>query len=365
MQLDMHYYGTYAMARAAGLKKKVCKIIATAAQFVDDNAEKESVVLGDGARLDVEATAHHAINIKNIDEADQRQIWVPFHFLPGGEGDGYTQRLVCKRDSKIAKEMINFNLSLLDQPFVLPLIGITAHVYADTFSHYGFSGVSSRTNKIVNDSIEFHSDLKPEIKKYILGKAKEFQSNYPEGGFFQNIKSWFAESASGALGHGAVMTYPDRPYLKWDFIYEKNEETKVRCKLRDNPKTFLDGCSKLHEMFVRVAQGDESLSDTGAFTDFSKIEHVVQQILNVQAPKQGRIDAWRNAAKNGELFKLGEEEIPPYRQNSWHNNRENLKREKDSRRTAALPVFRYYQAASIHRTNILRHLLPERKLIVA
>ena len=38
MQVDMHYYGTYAMARAAGLKADVCKIIATAAEFVDDNA---------------------------------------------------------------------------------------------------------------------------------------------------------------------------------------------------------------------------------------------------------------------------------------------------------------------------------------
>jgi len=35
----MHYYGTYAMARAAGLNRGASIIIATAAQFVDDNAE--------------------------------------------------------------------------------------------------------------------------------------------------------------------------------------------------------------------------------------------------------------------------------------------------------------------------------------
>ena len=182
----MHYYGTYAMARAAGLKKEVCETIATAAQFVDDNAEKESVEFRDGARLDVEATAHHTINVKNLDREDQRQIWVPFHFLPGNEGDSYTQRLVCKKDSEIAQEVIKFNLSLLDQPFALPLVGITAHVYADTFSHYGFSGVSSRANKIVNDSIEFHS-LDPKIEEYIKDKAKEFESNYPKEGVFFGI----------------------------------------------------------------------------------------------------------------------------------------------------------------------------------
>ncbi|WP_153307144.1 DUF6765 family protein [Desulfosediminicola flagellatus] len=359
MQLDMHYYGTYAMARAAGLKKEVCRVIATAAQFVDDNAEKGSVEFRDGGRLDVEATAHHAFNIKNIDRADQRQIWVPFHFLPGNEGAGYTQRLTCIKDSEIAREMIDFNLSLLDQSYAIPLIGITAHVYADTFSHYGFSGVSSRENKVSDIR---HYDVEPDMEKYITDKAKDFKNNYPESGLFQNIKSWFAEGLSGALGHGAVMTYPDRPYLKWDFIYETTEQ---RCTMRNNSETFLECCLKLHEMFQRVAREGNNLSDSNAFIDFSQIEPVIKRILNVQAPEQGRIDAWLNAAKEGELFGIGPEDIPLYNQHIWHNHRENLKREKDSRKAPAVPVFRYYQAAAIHRTNILRHLLPEKELIVA
>jgi len=37
MQLDMHYYGTYALARTAGLKPPVCRIIAFSSQLVDDN----------------------------------------------------------------------------------------------------------------------------------------------------------------------------------------------------------------------------------------------------------------------------------------------------------------------------------------
>ena len=364
MQLDMHYYGTYAMARAAGLKKEVCEVIATAAQFVDDNAEKESIEFRDGARLDAEATAHHAINVKNLDREDQRQIWIPFHFLPGNEGDSYTQRLVCQKDSEIAREMIKFNLSLIDQPFALPLIGITAHVYADTFSHYGFSGVSSRANKIVNDSIEFHS-LNPDIQRYITEKAKEFEDNYPkEGGFFDNIKSWFAEEASGALGHGAVMTYPDRPYLEWDFIYE-NDPQGARCSTRNNQATFLECCMKLHEMFQRVAKDRVCFSDNTAFMDFSKIESAVREIIRLQACEQDRIDAWKNAAKQGMLFGMGAEEIPEYDATSWHNDRDNLKRTKDSRLAPKLPVFGFYQAAAVHRINVIRHILPEKGLVVA
>ena len=360
----MHYYGTYAMARAAGLKKEVCEVIATAAQFVDDNAEKESVAFRDGARLDVEATAHHAINVKNLDREDQRKIWVPFHFLPGNDGDSYTQRLVCKKDSEIAREMIEFNLSLLDKPFALPLVGITAHVYADTFSHYGFSGVSSRANKIVNDSIAFHS-LDPKIKQYITDKADEFKNNYPdEGGLLHNIKSWFAEGASGALGHGAVMTYPDRPYLIWDFEYE-NDPDGARCPTRNNPETYLECCIKLHEIFQRVAKARAEFSDNAAFMDFSKIEPVVKKIIGLQACKQDRIDAWKNAARKGNLFGTGKEKIPEYDENNWHNNRENLKREKDSRVAPKLPVFRFYQAAAVHRINVIRHILPEKELVVA
>ena len=47
MQIHMHYYGTYAMARAAGITRNAVKIIATAAQFVDDNAAKNSIKFRD------------------------------------------------------------------------------------------------------------------------------------------------------------------------------------------------------------------------------------------------------------------------------------------------------------------------------
>ena len=149
MQIDMHYYGTYAMARAAGITRDAAKIIATAAQFVDDNASKESIEFRDGGRLDAEATAHHSVDRKNIDLEDQRKIWVPFHFLPGNSGRTYSERLVCQKgnESEIAQKMIAHSLSLADRPYALPLMGITAHVLADTFSHYGFSGISSRVNK--------------------------------------------------------------------------------------------------------------------------------------------------------------------------------------------------------------------------
>jgi len=361
MQLDMHYYGTYAMARAAGLKKEASRIIATAAQFIDDNAGKESVDFRDGGRMDVEATAHHAYQIKNIDKEDQRQIWVPFHFLPGNEGDSYTARLACRKDSAIAKEMVKFNLSLCDQPYALPLIGITAHVYADTFSHYGFSGVSSRKNKIVNDSFHF-VELESGMEGYIRDKERKFRENYPGEYFMDNIKSWVAETLSGALGHGAAVTFPDRPFLKWNFKYE---ETKERCPLRDNPQTFLDACEALHAMFREFARKRPDFAENNSYKEFPSIKDLVVDILNTQADKKGRIQLWKDAALGGELFGTGSEKIPFYNEDTWHNQRDNLKEKEDSSTAIDSDIYRFYQAASIHRVNVLRSLLPSHRLVVA
>ncbi len=361
MQLDMHYYGTYAMARAAGLNKESSRIIATAAQFVDDNAEKDNVDFRDGGRIDTEATAHHAYQIKNIDKEDQRQIWVPFHFLPGNKGETFTAKLVCQKDSTIAQEMVKFNISLIDQPYALPLIGITAHVYADTFSHYGFSGISSRKNRIVNDSFKFFK-IKAEMESYILEKQKKFKDNYPKEDFMDNIKSWFAETLSGALGHSAAVTFPDRPFLKWNFEYE---EAKQICPQRDNPQTFLEACEKLHAIFKEVALKRQDFADNNSYKDFDSIKDFIQEILNKQADKHGRIQAWKDTALEGKIFGTGAEKIPDYDEDIWHNQRDNLKRKKDSSKATDLNIYHFYQAASVHRVNVLRNLLPSHGLVVA
>jgi len=361
MQLDMHYYGTYAMARAAGLKKRAARIIATASQFVDDNADKESIDFSDGGRMDVEATAHHAYQIKNIDREDQRQIWVPFHFLPGNRGNSYTERLVCRKDSAIAREMIRFNLSLCDQPYALPLMGITAHVYADTFSHYGFSGVSSRQNRVVNDEFRFFG-LESSIEAYIRDKERKFRQDYHGEDFMENIKSWLAEKLSGALGHGAAVTFPDRPFLKWNFVYE---ETGKRCPTRDNPKTFREACASLHAIFSEFAERRPDCTEGSAYRDFASIRDRVTAILTTQADKKGRIRAWRDAARGGDIFGTGAEDIPAYRADVWHKQRDRLK-EKDTAHAAInTDIYRFYQAAAIHRVHVLRDLLPAHRLVVA
>ena len=148
MQIDMHYYGVYAMARAAGLTREASGRIATASELVDDNAEEEHVEFGDGGRLDLMPTAHHTLDTENRNEEMQRKVWVPFHFIPGNRGRTVAERLVCRKDSAIAREVVEHAVRMANRAFGPQLLGITAHVYADTFSHYGFSGASCPVNRV-------------------------------------------------------------------------------------------------------------------------------------------------------------------------------------------------------------------------
>ena len=184
MHSDIHYCGTYAMARLAGLKQEACQTVATAAQFVDSNDEDQSVAFEDGGKFNVIPTAYPPVHIKNTTpyDNDQRRVWVPVHFLPGNKGDSMSERLICRQDSEIACQMVEHCLSLIDKPFGLYLVGIAAHVYADTFSHYGFSGVSSRWNEVDGLSIKLHNDERNEIAE------SRFREKY--GATMSGLQNW-------------------------------------------------------------------------------------------------------------------------------------------------------------------------------
>ena len=348
MQKDMHYYGTYAMARAAGISREACQIIATAAEFVDDNGKKEHIPFPDGGRLDFVPTAHHMTDIANKYFHDQRLVWLPFHFIPGNIGDTMYEKLVCQKDSAIVRELVDNNKKITGKTFRLYLIGITAHVYADTFSHYGFSGISSPLNRIDQSTIEI---LEPKdghpIRKYIEDKASKFNKK-----FAAEIKQiWdsatslggeFAEDATAGLGHGGAYTYPDRPFLKWQFQYEHPEGQSSG--VRDNPATFLEACEKLHAMFFAFVKENRDLkADEGL--PFDEIRDTVSKILNKKKKCQGRSNAWKQAAKKGKLFSQPEE-ILPYLGKSWEKELEELKECKNSQIALEKSVYRFFPGCS-------------------
>ncbi|TDR73350.1 DUF6765 family protein [Paludibacterium purpuratum] len=364
MQIDMHYYGTYAMAASAGIPCKEAQIIAHAAQYVDDQDHEQfkavRVVGGDTCEAVYGiATAHSPMDlnadaglihtlIKRIQRKpisdtkdDSRMVWVPFHFLPGGGNASYLERIICKTDSRIANEMISHHISLAGETFGLQLMGIAAHVYADTFSHFGFAGAESELNKVDINSINLDNRHSAQAIEKIWNLT-------------EHIKTRIAGEST--LGHGAVDTLPDTPFLKWEFTNASGEVDS-----RDNHALFLSACRRLHEHFTEFARAKGYGS---ASVKFDEIEPAVSTILRFEGDAEERTVRWMEAMGKGELGN----HVQPcghYDPMMWSDH---LKAALDSRNATAIvnsDAYLFYAAADYHRHFVLKRLLPQHQVIVA
>lgn len=270
---------------------------------------------------------------------------MPFHFIPGNFGNTLDERLVCQKDSAIVREMVEHHLSISTESFGVELIGITAHVYADTFSHYGFSGISSVQNKVQGHTIKF--EVKDQgVFEYIKAKYDAFLTKHVTNGATDFV----------ALGHGAVGTYPDRPFLTWRFTYENNGTTSGE---RDNQATFMEACENLHKFFSRYAEKMPQLTDSEALKSFDSIKSDVAKILALEGDMQQRISAWQEATHEGVFFKNPtRESIPLYAPQSFIVDEVRISN-FDSTTVHSTALFSFLEAAKIHRDYVLNELLPK------
>lgn len=353
MQLDMHYYGTLAMAAAAGIPGKDAETIAYAAQFTDDSTGCDSSEHEDHGLLYGISTAHHPIQsfmdrvgakIKEGTE-EQRKIWVPFHFLPGGRGKTLSEKLLCVKDSGIAREMLENNLEAsLKKPYGLELMGVTAHVYMDTFSHYGFSGIASSFNRVKIETVSFTKE--PATADYVKEKFKSFMERH--------VVAAGAQAAVKFLGHAGVATYPDRPYLRYRFDFDRPRPDNGATSVRDNGGTFLEGCKCLHEFFSKFARS--KYAEAVGFRNFEGIEEGVRKVIAREADMEGRIKAWRESGLiNG---------LADYNPETWEREKIMFPKYAASENGIDTNAYRFHQAATFHRYYVLKDLLPAHGIAV-
>ncbi|MBL4693394.1 MAG: hypothetical protein JKY92_08720 [Magnetovibrio sp.] len=365
MKIDMHYYGTYALARAAGLTIEAAETIAYSSEFVDESSSGDHDVIKDGAHIVSETTAHHSSQAvfnffkQKLDHTneEQRRIWVPFHFLPAGQGDSFTEKLICQPNSAIAQKMFSSHLTKAKEDYALELIGIAAHVFADTFAHYDFSGVSSRWNEIDGESFNLYGSDDPiqeETKSKVFGKFLKIK----------NIRAGInelAEDSVGALGHAGAFNYPDIPYLHWSCRRERDDKVLDH----NNPQTFLQACRELHGRFLSFAAScSEDYRDLTTRRNFDDIEAKIEEILSFKADTKGRSDRWKQAVKDDELFVGTEPTIKAFDPLDWVDQLKDLLALDTSETVPQSNVYRFYQAARQHRTLVLRDLLPAQSIVV-
>jgi hypothetical protein len=359
MDLDMHYYGTFALARAAGLDEPIAHRIAMAAEFVDDSTATEVVVHPDGARFRSESTAHHPSDLpKNDDLDDQQLVWVPFHFLPGADGATQSQRLICRKNSPVAQAMVKHHIeNWHDQPYAIELIGITAHVFADTFAHFGFSGVSSRANRVKSDSFKLING------DPLAGKIDGFFKKFGiQGGLIENFRrsvmSEAAEDVTGALGHGAVVTFPDQPYLEWSYQYEMPAVAGTKDVERQNANDFEEGARQLHIIFQAFAKIRSEFADGTGGVDFETIRPTIREIVRLVGPREERIAAWKTAASDGKFTRGRPFSLTDYDHTAWRKQTQELAKLEKPELASAVPAYHFHHAAMMHRSYVLRELLP-------
>ncbi|MDR3358563.1 MAG: hypothetical protein LBN96_06905 [Desulfovibrio sp.] len=341
MQKDMHYYGTYAMAKAAGIPQRDAETIAYAAQFTDDSTRYNSKIHRDHGLLYGIATAHSPARtlIDNFSDKlhgdtdeEQRRVWVPFHFLPGGAGESFEEKILCVKDSPIAKDMLEYNLKIgIDKRYCLELIGITAHVYMDTFSHYGFSGLTSKFNEIKRSS------------------WKSYDSTY------ENLVGGVAQFAGENLGHAGVATCPDQPYLEWEFDFILPRPNNGKTSKRNNTENFMEGCRKLHRFFCDFAKKKyDTASET--MIDFDNIEGDVRKLLAFRANEEERCRNWKKST-----LTQGAKEYNPI---VWERDKKEILRFSTSAEIIQSEIYMFHQAATFHRYYVLKDLLPSHGIAV-
>jgi len=280
MQIDFHHGTTYVLARWAGFSQEQAEMIAYASQYVDDAVQSGMIDFSNGAKFERRSSAHKIIDEYNFNDDANRQAWVLFHFLPGNQGlpveEGrdlsFIKTLVCCPDSYIAREMLAECIAEKRRPYSLLRLGITLHVYADTWAHQGFAGVKDNIN-----SAQLQADTKME----------KLESH--------SVCVW-------PLGHGMVLSYPDQPWRSWQ--YQDSEGNTIE---HSNTDKFIVAANGMMRFMQRYLVDDVDDSHNVKGLTLEQTEILREKFSGWTSPdEKERHNAWLAGIAKGEFIFPGE-----------------------------------------------------------
>ncbi|MBT8338970.1 MAG: hypothetical protein HKP58_07000 [Desulfatitalea sp.] len=247
MQIDFHHAVVYVIARMAGFAHRQADIVAYCSQYVDDATNSGTVKFDNGAMYTRISSAHKALDYRNFSALANRHVWIPFHFLPGNGGkpaggnpDGsFIHKITNLPGSLVAQEIVASCIADRKKSYGLHRLGVTLHVYADTWAHQRFAGVCHDVNDIS-----------------ILDERQD-----PDASFNARLKDFFGDvwdSVTGRfvgdvlpLGHGAALSNPDKPFLSW-----KYRDCHGKVISRNNTDIFVDAAQQMSKAMQRYLAGD-------------------------------------------------------------------------------------------------------------
>ena len=347
MDIDSHHAGTYVVARLAGMTHREAEVVAYCAQYVDDATNEGVIRFDTGASYHHICSAHKMLDYRNTEALASARVWVPFHFLPGNGGlpaghdpkGNYVDKLICRPDSLVAKDMVRAAICGHAAPYALHRLGITAHVYIDTWAHQGFTGTNHEINKA--------SD--------IIGATGE-----PDLSMIAKLKGFFVSSAF-PVGHGAVLGHPDRPHLIWGYTNGRGDKV-----LRNNSQDFLSAFDAMCKMFRRYLSQNPDAEVPGLpEPDRTLIQAMFRTLTDPEG--QVRHQQWLDAIAQGH-FSFGKAKLT-YRakgEGSWKHAALGTVKETDSEDDvfSFRPTFLqsdwklFHDALQYHRFHVVHELLP-------
>jgi hypothetical protein len=348
MQKDFHFYTIYALARSAGFDAGNAYIIAYSSQHTDDAKYEHALEFENGGRFQQVLTAHQFIDLDALGKATCYRIWMPFHFLPGNLGVDFYERMLTRANSIVAQRIVEDFLSSNLKPYSLHRLGITLHVYADTWSHQNFIGlVHENMNDIKTLRIEGET-------------AKSFNA------LVKGLKRKILEYAAPKLGHAQAGTIPDEPYREWRY-----KDYKGKTVHSSNPERSLDAAQNCYMVLLQFLR---------RFPRFSlnpplPWQEMVGQLNNLFALKRDLVDrirAWQEHIADGRFGFAPEEGDAGlgYHDRQWFREAVKVIQEPDKpdryERRAGFETSNwkyFHDAAAFHRFSALHEVLPDYGII--
>lgn len=315
MNLDFHFYGTYAAAKIVGFDDESAKEIAWAAQMVDEFTEGYAKKAGiKDPTVTCETTKDNFADDINMlsDPYNEtllkiRKIWVPFHFLPNvsyndeymlsslNERDKPDYRCRCYPNSSLTKNLVNYLVGSGEQKTdikqyskayesIYIYIGIVMHILADTWAHQGFAGSPNYMVNYIEGEQVFHQDY----KEGIIDKTHNIGTNY---------EIMF-------LGHGIAGHKPDTGYLVYEYK-EKASEKKIKVH---NTERFFAAFAQMVEAMLDIVEGIEFVPVEYGYADIGNgkldlldaYKDEIENVLHTEAPDQST--AWLKLLQNRHLL---------------------------------------------------------------
>lgn len=314
MKRDAHYYALLAFCRACGFKKESAHTIAYASQFIDDarinlmylnpeNIEVDHDLVDQRSAFFNMATCHSYFRLETFNYEAMVNDTVAFHFVPGLKGENFTKKLRCREESPIIMDIIKE--VLLEDDLIK--LGMVLHVYVDTFSHQGFSGMVSKVNAIKNCEAYnkkplglFDRTLK--ILKQLTREKYEF----------------LFDKVAPAYGHAQALDYPDLPYLVWTYEYDYSDEfngayKKIVIDNNDRYQRAFRGIQKLLGAYLEQHQHHRD-----KMLQFENIE-ILMNALVLEAHDKDRIKNWQRIFIEQGLFNVEDQGLLSYKDDLWLN----------------------------------------------